>query len=508
MQAAYDAIVIGSGIGGLTSAALLARNGLRPLVLEAHFFPGGNTQTFRRKKLFDFDVGLHYVGDCGPDGTIPTVLRQIGIADEIEWLPMDPDGFDTLILPDLRFRVPVGWDRYRERLHQAFPGETRAIDRYLEVMQQLSAGPMGPPPEQQAQLQRLMGKPWDECTLGEVFDSLECSLRLRHVLAAQSGTYAAPPSRASAAAHALLTNHYLRGAYFPRGGGRSLVDALVRFIEAHGGEIRLRSRVQRILLEGGRAVGVELAKGGELRAPIVISNADAKRTYLEMVGERHLSPELTQRVRESRMALPLFITYVAMKVDPAELGLANSNYGLMEYTLEEDYQACYEGRIPEKPAVFISLASLKDPTSRNIAPEGYTNLQLITVAPAQPEAWGVEKSPGDGGRYRHTLDYTTVKKDLEERMLRHVEEKMPGLIRNVEWLESATPLTQERFTLSTGGTSYGLEHSPDQYRDKRFAMQTEIPGLYLVGANTVFGHGIAGTMVGGAAAAGAVLAAR
>ncbi|MGB6836192.1 MAG: NAD(P)/FAD-dependent oxidoreductase, partial [Dehalococcoidia bacterium] len=346
------------------------------------------------------------------------------------------------------------------------------------------------------------------CTLGEVFDSLECSVRLRHVLAALNGTYAVPPSRASAAVHALLTNHYLRGAYFPRGGGRSLVDALVRFIEGHGGEVRLRSRVQRILLEGGRAVGVELAKGGELRAPVVVSNADAKRTYLEMVGEKHLSPELAQRVRESRMALPLFMTYLAMKVDPAELGLPNSNYGLMEYTLEEDYQACYEGRIPEKPAVFISLASLKDPQSRNIAPEGYTNLQLITLAPAQPEAWGAEKPPGEGGRYRHTLDYTTVKKDLEERLLHHIEEKMPGLIRNVEWIESATPLTQERFTLSTGGTSYGLEHTPDQYRDKRFAMQTEIPGLYLAGANTIFGHGIAGAMVGGAAAAGAILAAR
>lgn len=84
---------------------------------------------------------------------------------------------------------------------------------------------------------------------------------------------------------------------------------------------------------------------------------------------------------------------------------------------------------------------------------------------------------------------------------------MPGLLRNIVWCESATPVTQERFTLSSGGTSYGFEHAPDQFRERRLATQTEIPGLYLAGANTVFGHGIAGAMVSGVAAGGTVIAA-
>src|SRR4030042_631767 len=115
----FDAIVIGSGMGGLAGAAYMAKGGIRPLVLEQHFAAGGNAQTFRRKRMFDFDVGLHYIGGCEPDGLFPTLLRNIGIDKEIEFLPMDPDGFDTLLFPDFRFSVPPGWERYRQGLHGA-----------------------------------------------------------------------------------------------------------------------------------------------------------------------------------------------------------------------------------------------------------------------------------------------------------------------------------------------------------------------------------------------------
>ena len=108
-------------VGGLTTAAYLATNGLRTLVLEKHYVAGGTSHVFRRKGKFEFDVGIHYLGDCGPNGMIPAILRTVGLEGKIEFLEMDPDGFDTLMFPGLTFRVPKGWDRYRERLVQAFP---------------------------------------------------------------------------------------------------------------------------------------------------------------------------------------------------------------------------------------------------------------------------------------------------------------------------------------------------------------------------------------------------
>jgi len=285
----FDAIVIGSGMGGLTAAAYMAKAGMRPLVLEQHFAPGGNAQTFRRKRMFDFDVGLHYIGDCGPHGIFPTMMKQLGIADRVEFVPMDQDGFDTYLGPDLKFRAPAGWELYRQRLQETFPQETRAIDRYIDTLRSVAAVFTGAPPSGGPPVTELLGKHWSQCTLGEVFDVLELSDRLRHILAGQSGNYAVPPSKAALGMHALMTEHYMRGAYFIRGGARPLVGGLVQTIEDGGGELRLRQRVKRIIVEDGRAVGVESAKGEEIRAPLVVSNADAKRTFLEMVGEQHLS---------------------------------------------------------------------------------------------------------------------------------------------------------------------------------------------------------------------------
>jgi all-trans-retinol 13,14-reductase len=506
MAEQHDAIVIGSGIGGLTAAAFLAKGGLRPLVLEQHFLPGGNASTFRRKKMFDFDVGFHYVGSCGPGEFFPTLLEQLGVADRVEFLPLNPDGFDEVHLPDLVFRMPVGWERYRQRLQETFPHEAQAIDRYVDFMMAAAgrARAAGRQP-----LRQLLGKPASRCTLAEVFDAVEASNRLRHVLAYLCGIYNEPPSKASAATHAMVLDHYVGGAYFVRGGGRAMLDAVLSAIKDGGGEVRLRTKVERIIVEGGKAVGVKLASGEELRAPIVLSNADAKRTFLGLVGEENLSPALAQRIKGYRMALPLFIIYMAMEVDPSELGVSSPHLCLFPgYDMEEQFAACEEGRLPERPAVFIPIASLKDPTSESIAPRGYTNLQLMSVAPGRPQAWGAPEGPASAptkSGYRHTPPYLTAKREMEERMLGVVEEMMPGFIRRVVWQESASPLTQERFTLSSGGTSYGLEHTLDQSMSARVPYPTELPGLWMVGASTVFGHGYLGCMMGGRTVASMIL---
>ena len=133
----WDAIVVGAGLGGLTAAAYLTAAGRRTLLLEQYDVVGGCSHVFRRKRKWEFEVGVHYLGDCEPEGQIPTMLRGLGLDDRIEFLPMDPDGFDTLCYPDVTLRVPRGWDNYLANVIDAFPGEERAIRRYLGIMRRL-----------------------------------------------------------------------------------------------------------------------------------------------------------------------------------------------------------------------------------------------------------------------------------------------------------------------------------------------------------------------------------
>jgi len=304
---------------------------------------------------------------------------------------------------------------------------------------------------------------------------------------------------------AVVMDHYLKGAYYPRGGGQVLPAHLVDVVRSHGGEVRTRAGVERILVEDGAAVGVRLTSGEELRAPVVVSNADLKRTFLEMVGEEHLSPQTVARVRQYRMALPLFCVYLGLDID-LRGRIPNTNY--LYYTsfdIEGPYQDCLDGRVPSDLGFFITVASVKDPHTETIAPKGYSSLEIMSLVPADYSVWGIEKGPASGERYHRNPVYQSLKERLTDALVEGAERVIPGIGEHIIWKEAATPISQEHFTFSTGGTSYGIDLAVDQFGPNRPTPKTEIDGLYLAGASTVFAHGIAGVMRGGVGCASAVL---
>src|SRR5699024_2741616 len=135
----FDAVVIGSGLGGMSAGAYLAAAGKRVAILERHSVIGGSSLVFRRRGRWEFDAGVHYIGDCEATGQVPTLMRGLGLDDRIDFLPLDRAGFDTIIGPDMRLRVPFGWDAYLDNLLAAFPGEEKALRRYVSVMRALGA---------------------------------------------------------------------------------------------------------------------------------------------------------------------------------------------------------------------------------------------------------------------------------------------------------------------------------------------------------------------------------
>jgi len=508
----WDAIVVGSGLGGLTTAAYLTTAGLRTLVLEQWDVAGGCSHVFRRKRKFEFDVGLHYIGDCGPGGTIPAILGGLGLDGRIEFLELDPDGFDTLIFPELEFRVPRGWERYLERLLAAFPGEAEGLRRCVGVLERVATelDTAGMPRSDADLASFLVRAPtvieWGIRSLGELFEECQLGLAARAVLAGESADHGAPPSRVSIALHAGLMGHYLKaGAYYPRGGGQVFAAHLIDVIKAHGGEVRTRARVDEIVVEDGAVAGVRLRGGETISAPVVVSGADIKRTFLELIDPAHLTAETLERTAGYRMALPLFSVYLGLDVDLRE-HMPNTNYWYHgELDPEASYDSLYAGAMPDRPSVFISSASVKDPHTRHIAPAGHSSLEVMTMVPPGYDFWQIEQGPAAGERYSRHAAYRAVKETVAAAAVAQAIEVLPAIEGHIVWQEAATPITQERYTLSSGGSCYGLEHATDQSGPLRPRPETEIEGLYLTGASTMSGHGIVGVMRGGLLSAGAVL---
>ena len=506
----FDVIVVGAGTGGLTTAALLARRGKKVLVVDQHSVAGGNATIFRRRG-YEFDIGLHYIGACQPDGIMTRVLRAAGVGD-LEFEELDPDGYDTLVFPDFVFKIPKGIEVFRDRLCEYFPREKRAIDRYVTLLRQADRflKLMGNPAAAPWTLARsLMLMRWRNATLGEFLDSCTKDARLKAVLTAQNGTYALPPSRASLLVHAAIALHYMEGAYYPKGGGQVISDRLADAVERYGGKVLLLTKVERIAVRGGKVEGVELNSrhlGRRfIQAPIVISDADLKRTMIDLVGAEHLKSKTVDRARRFEMSPALGVVYLGVRRDLKAEGHPHTNYLINPgYDCEHTYAAAARGEFPEQPFAYVTIASLKDPTNARVAPHGITNLQVMSIVPSDPAAWGVSEEEALSRAYQRSEGYRHHKLLYARSLIAAAERVFSGLSQQIAYEEVATPLTQSRYTGSTGGTSYGIAPTPDQFLLRRPGAKTEVGGLYLCGASCRTGHGIMGVALSGLTAAAEV----
>jgi all-trans-retinol 13,14-reductase len=511
----WDVIVVGSGIGGLVCAAYLAVSGCRVLVLEQHDVAGGNAHAFRRRRAYQFDVGVHYLGDCGPGGILPGILDGLGLHDRVRFAEMDRDGFDRILLPGRTIEVPVGWSRYRDRLTAALPADAAGIATFVRICETVAGGlrrrllaPQAGPGDSPGGLSAQLGElRWARRSLTNLFDHCGLSPAARTALAAQSGNYGAAPCEVSVMTHASTMDHYLRGAYYPVGGGPALVAALVEVLEAHGGELRTRAMVRQVMLDDGGARGVELADGQQFLAPVVVSNADYRRTILELCADgAGFPPRLVEQAQAATMRLPLAALYLGLDLPRPDLGNANI-WRFATEDIEGAYARLRAGAWDEPPFfVFISVASAKEPGS-NACPSGHTNLQVMTLCPPSVRSWGVPDGPAAGFRYRRHPGYLAAKQSLTAALLAGLEDAIGPVRDHIVHLETATPLTQERYTLGTGGTPYGLNRwgPPGGPPDARPGVDTCVPGLYLAGQSTRYGSGIGGVAISGIMCAAQIL---
>lgn len=496
----WDVVIVGAGPGGLTTGAYLAANGQKVLVLEANQVVGGSTQTFRRVgNKFEFDVGTHYVGECGPGGRMQTTLSGLSLTERIKWLRQRPEGHCQIMIPGTTFQTPTGWDTYLERLIAAFPDEEEGLRRCVDIMRSIATNEV----RFKSPLALLR---WGLRPITTLMAACNLSADAQAVILAENGDYTWPPHRTPAVFHAGFLDHYIQaGAYYPRGGGQMIGAHLTDVIQSYGSTVRTKTRVEQILIEDGRAVGVRLRGGEEIRSDVVVSAADFKKTWAELVGDEHLTRRLRRRVKAVEMTLPMFAVYVALDVDLRERDTPPLAWVWPTNDVDGYYREVAAGRCPEKMPVGISCPTAKDPEGTHSAPPGFSTLELVSWAPKEYAFWNVDTGPADGGSYSRDERYLALKEELTQRVLDTAELMIPDIRERLVFCEASTPITQERFTLTTDGNCYGIAPLLKNLGPFRPRVKTHIPGLFLAGNSTENLFGINATIWGGMRTAGVVL---
>jgi phytoene dehydrogenase-like protein len=505
-QADYDAIVIGSGMGGLAFASIMAKlRKWRVLVLERHFKIGGFTHTFTRPGGWSWDVGLHYVGDMGP-GMMGRRLLDFITNGGVQWNPL-PDVYDVFDYRDLQVRACKGEANFRNALIDAFPDARSNIEQYSRdpgsATNWASRYFMAmATPERLGWLVRSANRLTADLPLEVTQHYLERRFRdprLRAVVASQWGDYGVTPSRSAFTTHAVIASHYLNGAWYPAGGAGEIAKATGDVIRAAGGELLTNHEVTQILLEGDRAVGVKVnirrGKGGacsEIRAPVVVSDAGAWNTFTRMLPASALP--FHNRLKPTLEGFEVVELFLGLRRDPRELGFQGENYWIFEsFDHDEIFARRCELLDGRAAMAYLWIPSLKDPRARRHTAEIIAPLSYRSLEAHRDEPWR-----------RRSEDYEIAKDRMTRALLDLVEHHHPGFGDLVEYTELGTPLTFEHFTAAPSGSIYGYPGTPEKYSQAWLGPRTTIRNLYLTGSDVAL-LGIMGALIGGVVTARCLL---
>ncbi len=489
----YPTVIIGAGLGGLCCGAYLAKQGIPVTVVEQRDRPGGYAASFDRAEgKYCFEVSLH--GMYARNNVAARILEDLGVQKELEFVQLSE--VYHLKTPDHEISVPQGDpEEYVRILSRHFPAEEEGIRRFVQEIVAIAceadelhqSGRCADIlfPFKYPKIFRVRNK-----TLAELLDRYIKDPRLQTILASLWDFHGLPPSKLAGLYYAVAKGECLRnGTYYVKERSSDLSYALANVIKREGGQVLYKTLAEKILTKNGAVKGVMLPTGKVLRARAVVSNASAVSTFGSMLPEGALPKEFSRELKTFVPSLSSFIVWLGLK---GEIRGEIPFCGVQTVTKrgpEEDYKSCLRGDVERVPL----RVSLYDNIYAGYSKPGTSTLRVFCLTGYAP--WRKFEEDYKAGRKDA---YNKEKERWANTLISRAEKEiLPGLSSMIEVRDTASPLTNWRFTRNPGGAIFGFEQTLNHAYIDRKDNRTPIKGLYLASAWGVPGGGFWGVLLTG-----------
>lgn len=500
---AYDHIVVGSGMGGLTAATWLAKSGKKVAILERHYVPGGFTHSFKRKHGFQWDVGVHYVGNMDENGSLRSMFNFLTDG-KLEWESMG-DVYDVVHIGDKKFEIKAGKENFREQLILYFPEEEKAINQYLSLIEKANKRGAAFFFEKvfEPWLSKLVGWifrrryfKYSQKTTWEVLSGLTKNKSLIAVLCGQCGNYGLSPKYSSFGAHAMVISHFLEGGYYPIGGADQICLKTIEVLKSLGSDVFIKADVQKIIVENNKVTGVRV-NDSVISCSSVISNVGVNNTFNHLLSES-VRKRCNFNLQQVQPASGHLCLYIGLDKSSEELDLPKYNVWYYAHENTDELIEKAEFASAATNFAYISFPSAKDPDWESKNP-GTATIQAITVG-----NYDWFSSYEDQPWMKREAAYIQMKKDFELAMLDRLYKLFPQLRGHIKVTEVSSPLSTKHFSNYKNGEIYGLAHTPNRFKLPFLRPKTRIKGLKLVGQDITL-VGVSGAMLSGMLCATTIL---
>jgi all-trans-retinol 13,14-reductase len=482
MKEQYDIVVIGSGLGGLVSAIILAKEGYSVCVLEKNNQFGGNLQTFVRDKTI-FDTGIHYIGGLSEGQNLNKYFKYLGIMDDLKLKKMDEDGFDIVSFEEENEEYPhaQGYENFVNQLVKYFPNERQAIQKYCEnVVTICNSFPLynlNSEGKYDSEILSLNAKQCiDEATTNE---------RLRAVLAGTNFLYAGIEDKSPFYVHALSVNSYIQSSYRCINGGSQITKQLIKQLRKHSGEIYKYKDVCKLEVENNAVTEAKMKDGTSVKAKMFISNIEPKTT-LRMVGEEHFRKSFFSRIDSLEGVISAFSLYLVFK--PKTFKYVNKNL----YHFKNSLVVWTAHEYNEENWPLAYMASMNASGKDEVWADGMTFITYMKYDDLKEWEHTFNTTVEE---YDRGETYENFKARKAERFIQEIEIKFPGIKDCIKSVHSSTPLSYRDYIGGSKGNMYGYVKDSNNPMKSFIAPKTKLDNLYLTG-QSINMHGVLGVTIG------------